>query len=57
MRRDELISLAGQVANGLLSSDESILSKLVDRTIHFQIADSAVGIAYEILKKIDERNE
>lgn len=55
MTRSELISLAGQVVNGMLSADDSALAKIVDRTVHFQIADSAVGIAYEMLKKIDEK--
>ena len=53
MTREDLIALSGQVANGILSADSSIISKVIDRTMHKQIAESAVNIAYEILKKID----
>lgn len=53
MTREELISLSGEVANGMLSADDSIISKIIDRTIHKQIADSAVDVAYEMLRKID----
>jgi len=54
MDRKELIELSGQIANGILSSDSSVLSKMVDRVTHKQIAELSVEIAYEILKKIDE---
>jgi hypothetical protein len=30
-----------------------MISKIVDRAIHNQIADAAVDVAYRILKKID----
>lgn len=53
MTREELISLSGQVVNGMLSADSSIISKVIDRTLHKQIAESAVDVAYEMLKKID----
>lgn len=53
MTREELISLSGQVVNGMLSADGSIISKVIDRTLHKQIAESAVDVAYEMLKKID----
>ena len=53
MTREEMISLSGQVVNGMLSADDSILSKIIDRTLHKQIAESAVNVAYEMLKKID----
>lgn len=56
MTRDELISLSGQVVNGMLSADSSVVSKLIDRTLHKQIAESAVEVAYQMLKKIDELN-
>lgn len=56
MTREELISLSGQVANGMLSADGSVISKLIDRTLHKQIAESAVEVAYQMLKKIDELN-
>lgn len=54
MKREELISLSGQVINGMLSADSSAISKLIDRTLHKQIADSAVDVAYLMLKKVDE---
>ena len=56
MTREELISLSGQVVNGMLSADGSIISKVIDRTLHKQIAESAVGVAYDMLKKIDSTN-
>ena len=54
MTREELISLSGQVVNGILSSDSSIISKMFDWTMHKQVADMSVDIAYNILKKIDD---
>ena len=53
MDKNDLISLSGQVINGMLSADSSMLTKLVDRTLHRQIADAAVNVAYEMLQKID----
>lgn len=53
MNKEDLISLSGQVINGMLSADSSMLTKLVDRTLHRQIADAAVNIAYEMLQKIN----
>lgn len=54
MTREELISLSGQVVNGMLSADGSIISKVIDRTLHKQIAESAVDVARDMLTKIDE---
>ena len=54
MTREELIEVTGQVVNGMLSADSSLLTKVVDRTVHAQIAESAVGVAFEILKNIDK---
>lgn len=53
MTREELISLSGQVVNGMLSADGSIISKVIDRTLHKQIAESAVDVACDMLTKID----
>ena len=53
MTREELISLSGQVVNGMLSADGSIITKVIDRTLYKQIAETAVDIAYDMLKKID----
>lgn len=52
-RREELIQLAGQVINGIMSADNSVLSKLLDRSIHFQVAKAAVDIANDMLNEID----
>ena len=49
--------VSGQVVNGMLSADSSVLSKLVDRTMHKQIAESAVEIAKKMLEKIDEEED
>ena len=54
MKREELLVLSGQIVNGILSSDSSVLSKIIDRTMHKQIAESAVEIAIKMLEKIDE---
>ena len=54
MTREELISLSGQVANGMLSADSSFISKAFDRTLHKQIAETAVSIAHDMLSKIDK---
>lgn len=53
MTREELISLSGQVVNGMLSADSSVIPQVIDRTLHKQIAETAVEIAYDMLKKID----
>ena len=53
MTREELVNLSGQVVNGMLSTDSSVLSKILDRTMHKQIADTAVDVAYHMLEKID----
>ena len=52
-RREELIQLAGQVINGIMSADDSVLSKIIDRSIHFQVAKTAVSIASDMLDEID----
>ena len=57
MKRNELIELSGQVVNGLLSADDSNVSKLIDRTLHGIIAKEAVGIAHSMLEVIDELTE
>jgi len=52
--REELIALTGQALNGMLSADDSVLTKILDRTVHRQVAETAVGIAEDALKRIDE---
>ena len=54
-RREELIQLSGQIVNGMLSADSSILTKLLDRTIHKGVADVAVDIAARMIEKIDKK--
>lgn len=53
-RREELIELTGQALNGMLSADDSVLTKILDRTVHRQVAETAVGIAVDALRRIDE---
>ena len=55
--RKELIDLSGQIVNGMLSADSSFLTKILDRTIHNTVADSAVNIAARILDNIDKKCE
>jgi len=52
-RREEIISIAGQAINGMLSADSTMLSKLVDRTIHKKISEMAVAIAEDVVWRID----
>lgn len=52
--REELIELTGQALNGILSSDSSILSKVLDRAVHKQVAETAVGIAKDAINHINE---
>ncbi len=53
-RREELIELTGQALNGMLSADDSVLTKILDRTVHRQVAETAVCIAVDALRRIDE---
>lgn len=53
-KKEELISLSGQVVNGMMSADGDVWSKLIDRTVHIQVAKVAVSIANDMLKEIDE---
>lgn len=53
-RREELLQLAGQVINGMMSADSSLLSKVLDRTMHKQASETAVEIACLIQKEIDK---
>ena len=54
--REELIQLSGQIINGIMSADNSIMSKLVDRTLYEETAKNTVELAHEILKEIDKKN-
>lgn len=53
-KREELISLSGQVVNGMMSADGDVWSKLIDRAVHVQVAKVAVAIANDMLKEIDD---
>lgn len=53
-RKQMLIQLSGQIVNGIMSSDSSLITKLVDRTLHKNMADIVVGIAVNILEKIEK---
>lgn len=53
-KREELISLYGQVVNGMMSADGDVRSKLIDRSVHVQVAKVAVAIANDMLKEIDD---
>ena len=53
-RREELVNLAGQVINGMMSADSSFLLKDVDRSMRTQAAKVAVDIAVDMQHKIDE---
>ena len=53
-RREELVELAGQVINGIMSADDSVISKILDRSIHSQVAVTAVSIASDMQKEIDK---
>lgn len=53
-RREEIISLAGQVINGMMSSDSNYLFKSIDRLAPKQIAKTAVKIAVEIVDEVDK---
>jgi len=49
--REELIQLSGQIINGIMSADNSIMTKLVDRTLHEETAKNTVELAHKILKE------
>ena len=53
-KREELVQLAGQVINGIMSADNSVLSKVFDRSIHSQVAKVSVDIASDIQHEIDK---
>jgi hypothetical protein len=55
--REELLTLTGQVLNGMLSADDSVLSKIFDRTIHKQVAETAVNIAADSIECINKKHE
>lgn len=54
-RRQELLELSGQIVNGIMSSDGTILTKLFDRTLHEETAKTVVDLANKILEEIDKK--
>ena len=53
-RREELVNLAGQVINGMMSADSSFLLKAVDRSMCTHAAKVAVDIAVDMQHEIDK---
>ena len=53
-KREELVQLSGQIINGMMSADSSLLTKIVYRTINNSIAVAAVDIALKMIKEIDK---
>ena len=54
-KRDEIVQLAGQIINGIMSSDSSILSKICDRTSSEFSAKLAVEMAFKMSEEIDKK--
>lgn len=54
-KRDEIVNLAGQIINGIMSSDSSIFSKICDRTASDISARRAVEMAWIMSEEIDKR--
>lgn len=54
-KREEIVNLAGQIINGIMSSDSSILSKICDRTASDISAKRAVEMAWIMSEEIDNR--
>jgi hypothetical protein len=51
--KDALIELSGQIINGMMSSDSSIITKMFDRSVHCGTAKATVNLAVKILEEID----
>lgn len=54
-KREEIVNLAGQIINGIMSSDSSIFSKIADRTASDISAKRAVEMAWIMSEEIDKR--
>ena len=58
MTREELIEMSGQIVNGIMSSDSSFFTKVIDRSVLIDsTAKMTVRLAKEILKEIDKENK
>ena len=53
-KREELLELCGQIVNGMMSSDGSFMTKVLDRSLHSGAASATVALAIKIQEKIDE---
>lgn len=54
-RKEKLLELSGQIVNGIMSSDGTLLTKLFDRTLHEETAKTVVDLAEKILEEINKR--
>lgn len=55
MTRKELIEMSGQIVNGIMSSDSSLFTKVIDRSVLIDsTAKMTVRLAKAILKEIDK---
>lgn len=55
MTREELIEMSGQIINGIMSSDSSFFTKVIDRSVLIDsTAKMTVRLAKAILKEIDK---
>ena len=52
-KRQELVELSGQVINGMMSADGSIIQKAFDFAFRNHAAHAAVHIAAKMLEEID----
>ena len=57
-KEEALVELSGQIINGMLSADSSLLTKMFDRTLlHENTAKTTVDLAIKIFDKIDKHCE
>ena len=58
MTREELIEMSGQIVNGIMSSDSSFFTKVIDRSVLIDsTAKMTVRLAKAILKEIDKEKK
>ena len=54
-KKEMLVELSGQIINGMLSADSSLLVKIMDRSLlHESAARTTVDLAVRILDKIEK---
>lgn len=54
-KRESIINLSGQIINGMMSSDSSILSKICDRASFELSAKLAVDMAFKMDEEIEKK--